>query len=624
MKPLFRVSHRLFVGCLSLVVGIVVFALAVATVVQWRQAEFVESAARLKDDSLTVMTFSVEREIWRFNAAMQPHQAGALAADEELALRFDILLSRIALLRNNPTVARLYKSDEYRDLMPKLEHWVYRATPLVDQKKWHDRAWPPLMRELSVLAQDAQALTAASDGMTSRLAQEQVAMVHQQSRWIAWLAATQMGALLLSAAGLLLYLRRQREARAAQKRLNEALVEANVQAEAANHYKSQFLANMSHELRTPFNGILGMLTLLEKTPLTAHQHDLIQTAQNSAEHLLRLLHDLLEVSALEAGQVHVRPEAADMLTVIREVHRAVDVLAGQKGLKFVLSCETKPPVWVSVDVTRLRQILFNVLGNAVKYTERGGIELHVRPHDTGDQIDWVIDIQDTGIGMSPETLLRLFERFYLGDPSLTRKQAGSGLGLEISRSLARLMGGDLTVTSTLGRGSNFRLTLSTPVVPAVLPLKGESGLDDIPVKPLHVLVAEDHPINRKVVGLLLQSMGHRVSFAEDGLQALDQARDHDFDLILMDIHMPVMDGLASTRQIRALVGPRASVPIVALTADVMHAAVEQALAVGMNSFLSKPLQRKQLEAVLSRNWTQSGAQPGGASTNLSQVKSECG
>jgi CheY-like chemotaxis protein len=209
-------------------------------------------------------------------------------------------------------------------------------------------------------------------------------------------------------------------------------------------------------------------------------------------------------------------------------------------------------------------------------------------------VRWEIDIVDTGIGMSEATQKGLFERFQWGDASLTRKQSGSGLGLEISRSLVRLMGGELTARSQLGQGSVFTLSLKTPWATlaagaAPAPGSGDSASPD-PLEPglaneaLRVLVAEDHPVNRKVVGLLLQSMGHQVSFAEDGQQALMQASQFDFDLVLMDIHMPVMDGLSSTRHIRALPGERGRVPIVALTADVMSDAAEQATAAGMTPF----------------------------------------
>jgi CheY-like chemotaxis protein len=225
-------------------------------------------------------------------------------------------------------------------------------------------------------------------------------------------------------------------------------------------------------------------------------------------------------------------------------------------------------------------------------------------------VQWQIDIADTGIGMSEATQQGLFERFHWGDASLTRKQTGSGLGLEISRSLARLMGGELSASSQLGQGSVFTLRLRTPwsAVSAAMAPTPSTGALQAPEAmeaaseqdALHILVAEDHPVNRKVVGLLLQSMGHQVSFAEDGQQAITQASQADFDLVLMDIHMPVMDGLSSARHIRALSGARGQVPIVALTADVMNDAAEQAMAAGMNAFLSKPLQKNQLQAVLPR------------------------
>jgi CheY-like chemotaxis protein/two-component sensor histidine kinase len=345
---------------------------------------------------------------------------------------------------------------------------------------------------------------------------------------------------------------------------------------------------------------MGMLSLLRETGLTARQVDYLRNATESADHLLALLNDILDMSQLEAGRMSLMPTAVDLRALLREVEAMMRPQALAKHLALHLDADPAVPERVLADATRVKQIVLNLLSNAIKFCERGAVVLDLRCRsDEGGRAVLAIVVTDTGIGMDEAELAKLFNRFVQGDSSRSRRHGGTGLGLEISRTLARLMGGDITVRSKAGEGSCF--TFEMPALPAPA-LPAASGTPAaITQRPLQVLVADDHPVNRQYMAALLESMGHGAHFTTNGQEAVQAARAQHFDLVLMDLHMPVMDGIAATRALRAL--PEAApstLPIVALTADAFDETRERCLLAGMNDFLTKPVSPQKLAALLRR------------------------
>ena len=388
--------------------------------------------------------------------------------------------------------------------------------------------------------------------------------------------------------------------------LTAHLREARRQAEAASEAKSVFLANMSHEIRTPFHGLLGMLSLLRDTGLNARQVDYLRTATESADHLLTILNDVLDMSLLESGRLTLSEEPVDLRDLLREVESLMRPQAQLKSLALHIDADPGLPEKVRADRTRVKQVLFNLVNNAVKFSDRGVVvlDLHrTRADDGSEQLEFVVT--DTGIGMDQATLGRLFKRFSQGDESRSRRHGGTGLGLEISRSLARLMGGDVTARSVPGEGSSFSLRLPlhaiTPAAKPALPAAAAAAAATGGVGSLRVLVAEDHPVNRQYMAALLEGMGHRPFFAGNGLEAVQAIREQRFDIVLMDLHMPLLDGVGATLAIRALPdGVAATVPIIALTADAFAQTRERCLMAGMNDFLAKPVSPDRLSAMFRR------------------------
>jgi PAS domain S-box-containing protein len=368
------------------------------------------------------------------------------------------------------------------------------------------------------------------------------------------------------------------------------LVEARDAALAAADAKSQFLANMSHEIRTPMNGVLGVLHLLKKERLSADGRRLLNEALDCGEMLSQLLNDIIDVSRIEAGKLELAPEPTEPAELLRGVAEMLRPQAEAKGLYLRVETPRKGEGgdlgWAITDPLRLRQALFNLLGNAVKFTLTGGVVARLSGRREGDRLHLRYEIEDTGVGIAAEAAAKLFERFKQGDGSTTRRFGGSGLGLVICRRLAELMGGDVGFESTLGKGSTFWIEIEAEVGQAPVETHDD---DDTPLfSGLRVLLVEDNATNRLIAGRMLEALGAEVSLAEDGVQGVAMAREG-FDLILMDIQMPGMDGVEATQRIRALPAPIGTAPILAMTANAMAHQQAGYVAAGMDGAIAKPL-----------------------------------
>lgn len=639
---------RQFLSLLALSAAALAGVVAGLVILQFQQIRDIEDSARLRADSVTALTFQMEREFLRLRHAVDIALKESESARDvdDLNLRFEIFVSRVMLLQDNPSIALIHDREEYRQLAPSLKELVTLGDGIFGQTPVQWSQLPQLLSVMETLGPQVQALSLASNAVMMLLIEQKQATIKHQYETILWLTLAQLALLVVVAVALWLRHKRLLKERLALETLADDLREAHQKAEAANQGKTRFLANMSHELRTPFNGMLGMLSLLDSTKLDEQQRDYVRTAKASAQHLLTLLNDILDVSAMEAGRLKLTPHPVRLPQLLAEVDYLMRGPAQAKGLKLDIHASTDLPEWVQVDATRLKQILFNLLSNGIKFTKEGHVRLTVSLEKQGHLVATVrFTVEDTGIGMDEKAVAQLFQRFYQAESDTRRRFGGTGLGLEISRSLARMMSGDLTASSQLGAGSRFTLILPLPLViappvnelddlavassspppssaavAAPIALQPQSPLSPIaaptanadssslaapaePPDPLlgcQVLVAEDHPVNQKLVAALLKKLGCEGVFCDNGQLAVEAFGQQHFDLVLMDIHMPVMDGLEATRQLRQQCPDPVSLPIIALSADVMNDAQERALAAGINAFLAKPVRLPELKATMTR------------------------
>ena len=583
------------------IASVVLITLTPLAWVQWQQVRMLQDVSRNQVDSIMWQAYQLEYELFRLDDALHEAATSTVPVDAgELQERYEVFFSRIQLVTDIPRKDLMADTSAYQEAVAGVNVFTALADPLFadpDQLLRDAAAMRAIRDEIDVLKPKLNRLTREGNRAVALIVDERNLQLRDQSVIVLVLSSLQAALLVLLVLLLVRHVRRQKQENTKLLALSHALEEARDQAEAANRGKSVFLANMSHEIRTPFQGLMGMLNLLDEPNLSNQQRDYLHTARESAMHLLGVLNDILDVSTMESGTLKLSPAPTHLLDVVHDVERLMQVAARDKGLTLLVSAASDLPEWVQADATRVRQIMFNLLSNAIKFTSAGSVIAEVkRQRDNPDGI--VFRVRDSGMGMDEDTVKKLFTRFYQADDSLRRRAGGTGLGLEISRNLARMMGGDISVQSKPGVGSIFTVTLTLPAceAPRSTTLVTDSSAQNH--RRLKMLVAEDHPINLKYMSILLERMGHDAVFCENGQEALELVQKQPFDVVLLDYHMPVLDGLATTQAIRALKGPVANIKVILVTADVVNDTRKRAIEVGVNEFTSKPLQANDLQLAL--------------------------